>query len=134
MTAIHRIQYVEMMSKTSLQEALQPIVRIITELGGYFTFMDEYGQRFIIGSADELKPRAKAADEKQLPLPTKPSAGAVLERINREIALYQITQQDEAVDDLAVDEKPTLPPPSLREPLRVRFEPLRGDLPPELQE
>lgn len=114
---------------------LEPITRVLKQYGGYFTFSDEEGNEFVVTSGDEF--RSGTATETQLPLPAVPNelasqkaqAEEALEKINREIALHQLQLSEENFDELT-----PAPADDLRPPLRVRFEPLTGDLPPELQE
>lgn len=113
----------------------------LRELGGYFVWRDEAGEAYVILSKREFDAWHKARElEVQLSLPATPgiaeSRGAeaearadyVLERINREIALYQLRQQEDQIIEIQ-DSEPEQP----EKLARVRFEPLRGDLPPELQ-
>lgn len=66
------------------------------------------------------------------------TADDMLEKINRDLALYQLQQEDQVMEEVeetdvgevARSQFP-LPPKSGKS---VRFEPLRGDLPPDLQE
>lgn len=114
----------------------------LKELGGYFTFPGGDGEHFVVLRKADFD-ALTAPREVQLPLasasPTV-TADEILEKINRDIALFQ--GQTEEVTNLNEAEVP-LPPIapettadefSLPAPRRVRFEPLRGDLPPELQE
>lgn len=114
----------------------------LQELGGYFVFEGEGGEEFVV-----IRKRDFAIDdgyepEKQLELPAAParddSADEVLERINREIAAYQTQAEEEAFDDLALevsDEDAFRQTQNgVPEPKRVRFEPLKGDISPDLQE
>lgn len=113
----------------------------LRELGGYFVWRDEAGEAYVILSRREFEAWHKTGEpEVQLSLPTTPGvtesksaetearADYVLERINREIALYQLRQQEDQIIELQDPESE-----QLEKPARVRFEPLRGDLPPELQ-
>ncbi|MBI4021885.1 MAG: hypothetical protein HY372_00855 [Candidatus Andersenbacteria bacterium] len=105
--------------------------------GGYFVLRAEDGEAFVVMPKSEFDRLDKQAGshEVQLTLPadagmaggavrsTQREADEVLERINREIALYQAgKEQDDALEDELIKSP------------AVRFEPLRGDLPPELQE
>ncbi len=112
----------------------------LRELGGYFVWRDEAGEAYVILSKREFEAWHKIREpEVQLSLPATPGvtenkgaeaearADYVLERINREIALYQLRQQE----DMIQLQDPESEQPE--KPARVRFEPLRGDLPPELQ-
>lgn len=123
-------------------ETLNQILEVLRDLGGYFTFSDEVGEEYIIVRKQDATALQGGLPEPevQLALPPSPpinTADELLDRINRDIAMYQEAQ--EQFDDLAISEEvqdgasaeasKTLPPPR-----RVRFEPLRGDLPPDLQE
>lgn len=117
----------------STKDALTPLFAVLKDTGGYFVFPDEDGNEFVVISRQDFTARQKAPiSEIQLPLPPAASAVDVLDRINREIALYQMLQEEaepvEEQDDLALDAQEEEPG------LRVRFEPLKGDLSPELQE
>lgn len=134
---------------------LEAIVNILTEVRGHFILDGENGQEYVIIAKNKFDELTYAAAERQLDLlsavrsdeRTSGSADEVLERINRDIALYELQRQEEEleervaqlsvegrnnnleakdeagrIDDLALGGK------------RVRFEPLRGDLPPDLQE
>jgi hypothetical protein len=123
---------------TSLKEVLRPVLNILHSLGGYFAFRNEAGEEFILASRQEFERRQVTAfkAETQLALPetheVPTSAEEVLDNINRELAIFELQQQEEVIDDLALDA------PASQEirtdGLRIRFEPLKGDLPPELQE
>jgi len=135
--------------------ALDTIVSILSEVRGHFILDGENGQEYVIIAKRKFDELTHAAAERQLDLlsavrsdeRTSGSADEVLERINRDIALYELQRQEEEleervaqlsaegtnnnleaeggaerIDDLALGGK------------RVRFEPLRGDLPPDLQE
>lgn len=124
-------------------ETLRKVVDILQELDGYFTFSDGRGEEYIVARKKDAASLMGQANEPevQLVLPPSPpttvnTADELLDRINADIALYQEAQ--EQFDDLAIPSEETsasteetvpLPPPR-----RVRFEPIRGDLPPELQE
>lgn len=130
---------------------LSPVFEALKQFGGYFVLADETGQEFMIAPKETAGITARSpGGEKQLPLPpaamrsfkVKAAANELLERINREIALYQLQRTDEEVDDIGLPEAEidvievsTMDADAAdRPPLRVRFEPLKGDLPPELQE
>lgn len=133
------MRYGIMMSE--IKEALGPVLKVLGELGGRFVFTDADGRQFVVASAEEwekLKGKEPEAAQKPLPLAPPPAgmrsfvvrsrADELLDRINREIALFQLdTTEDEPADDLGISEAEG------QEPLRVKFEPLKGDLPPELQ-
>jgi hypothetical protein len=112
---------------------IEGVLRVLKQFkSGQFMLTDEEGEQFVVVRKEELD-RLKKREE-QLVLPPAPerensSAGRVLDRINREIALYQMQQQEqdeeELVDDLAL--------PQL-DNNKIKFESLKGDLPPELQD
>ncbi|MFH1354077.1 MAG: hypothetical protein ABIH36_02215 [bacterium] len=120
------------MRKKDLSQALVSL----RELGGYFVFKDEVGEEYVLLSKREFDGR-QASDEPEVQLSladapkleTEARADYVLERINREIALYQLRQQEDEMAEMTDEEAE-----QLERGARVRFEPLRGDLPPELQE
>lgn len=124
-----------MMSENeSLVEVLQPVLAVLKRFGGEFLFTDEDGQQYVIARRSTKTSYSQTESDNQLPLPTSSqqnTADDVLDRINREIALYQVRQTDDEIEEASTlqTEETILEPPR-----RVRFEPLRGDLPPELQE
>jgi hypothetical protein len=113
-------------------EGWQAVAKALVELGGYFTFKDAVGHEFVImRKEDFVPPEDTEGADRQLSLPAAPaeplvSAEDVLERINRDIAIFQLHQDEEIEEEEGDDD--------MEPPRRVRFEPLRGDLPPELQE
>lgn len=142
-----------------LKETLQPILNVLNDLGGTFSFSDEDGNQFVLASKEAFEKKQEAKpQEQQLTLPQAETVSRairkhidnslqddVLERINRDIALaYALKQEleeEEALDDVTVSlDDDLLFTPKLSESgetaqeSRIRFEPLRGDLPPELQE
>ncbi len=125
------------------ETSLQRITFILKELGGYFTFFDDDGREFVVVRKEDAAKIANKVPETQLtlqpqlaPTPEPVTADDVLEKINRDIAYFNALQEDEGdFDDIGIDTEKTTPEDSqLPPPKRVRFEPLRGDLPPELQE
>jgi hypothetical protein len=112
---------------TSIFEALRETA------GGYFVLRDDDGEEYVIASKHEFDSREGNGREReiQLPLPQRePNPFEVADDINREIALYQAGQFEEVgKSDLWGDDSE-----DEEAGKRVRFEPLRGDLPPELQE
>ncbi len=140
---------------SDIREAVEPILRVLSQLGGHFTFTGRQGEQFVIIRKDELdgmKADGAKGKQRELPLMSRRVAGVeeqavpesadeVLDLINQDISLYtKMRQEDEALaqEILAEIEKEepqsTLFETPLPPPTRVRFEPLRGDLPPELQE
>ncbi len=132
----------------SLKETLEPILGILNDLGGKFTFLDDDGNKFILASEEALEAEQEETTyeiEQQLSLPQADTVSRairkhvdssiqddVLERINRDIALAYAVEQEageelDEIEEIAVT-------PDYPQPPRIRFEPLRGDLPPDLQE
>lgn len=126
-------------------DTLTAILAILKELDGYFVFTDEHDEEFVIAPRHKVT-IVDSAVTKEQQLRLEPVATpfasdmheSLLEDMNRAIALTRDTEQDVAFDDIgvavgeyesSVEVSSDLPPPR-----RVRFEPLRGDLPPELQE
>lgn len=144
---------------SELKEALGPVLKVLGELGGRFVFTDDEGRQFVVAAAGEWEKvhgkQPEVVNQKSLPLPTgpvsplrsfvvRPPAGRagsradeLLDRINREIALFQTESVAEAegeapaepttADDLGISEQEE------QAPAKVKFEPLKGDLPPDLQ-
>ncbi|MEX2055039.1 MAG: hypothetical protein WD972_02555 [Candidatus Andersenbacteria bacterium] len=129
---------------------LAHILAALRSVGGYFTFRDSDGEEYVIMNRQEFAAAHKPdPSEVQLtlesvePRPTPiPSTDELLERINRDIALFR-SQLDEEASEIAIeitdesnetDDDQRLMESSYPPPRRVRFEPIRGDLPPELQE
>lgn len=149
-----------------LKDTLAPLLRVLRDLGGKFSFMDDEGNQFVLASKEALEEGAalRQAQDKQLSLPQAQSVARairkhvdssieddVLERINRDIALAANAEQDdmdeaEEGDDLAelseeeisaeddLGDSYVFPPSShVPKPPIIRFEPLKGDLHPDLQ-
>lgn len=142
---------------SEIKEALGPVLKVLGELGGRFVFTDDEGRQFVVVSAAEWEKlqgkQPEVVNQKSLPLPTGPvspirsfvvrplagragsRADELLDRINREIALFQTENTDgmevdvpeEQSDDLGISVQEE------QAPVKVKFEPLRGDLPPDLQ-
>ncbi|HSX24940.1 MAG TPA: hypothetical protein VLG69_03165 [Candidatus Andersenbacteria bacterium] len=146
----------------NIKETLEPILQVLSDLGGKFTFMDDEGREFVLASRDALEQEHEEMhrNEQQLELPQIDRVADairknidsgieddVIDRINRDIALTAAQEQqdtDDEIDDLAavvvsddgiqedvtVYMRPTPPPPVPK----IRFESVRGDLAPELQD
>ncbi len=148
-----------MQQEPSLKETLQPILRVLNDLGGKFSFTDEEGNQFVLASKEAFEGEHEKVQEEQLTLPQAETVSRairkhidsslqddVLDNINRDIALaYAVKQEleEEVMDDLAAISEGEGELEEAREfdsnrnipvPPRIRFEPLRGDLPPDLQE
>lgn len=124
-----------MSEEGNLKDVLGPVLRVLKGLGGKFVFTDSDGDTFVLMSKAELT-RVRQKQE-QLPLPPARAVEAavrqhapdiaedVIEAINRDIALSQ-NQPDVAGDDFSLPLAPPAP--------KLRFEPLKGDISPDLQE
>lgn len=97
---------------------------------------DEAGEEFVIMKMSDIEELDEENEEMQLSLAQAPitsNADDVLERINEELALYQLQQVADDQEDhhesvyQAVEEDPA-------PPMRIRFEPIGGDLSPDLQD
>lgn len=139
-------------------ESLQKTFDVLKELGGYLVIRDETGEEFVISRRSDRAGLEESAQEtdRQLSLaqaPVNNSADEVLERINEELALYQLQQAEQRflVDEETAAESGEATYHAVEEvqapvhqeedtfriaapPIRIRFEPLRGDLSPDLQE
>lgn len=135
---------------SEIKEALGPVLKVLGELGGRFMFTDDEGRQFVVASAEEWEKiqgkQPEVTNQKSLPLPTGPvspirsfvirsRADELLDRINREIALFQTENADETEMDVPEEQPDDLGITAQEEqsPAKVKFEPLRGDLPPDLQ-
>ncbi len=138
-----------------MKETLSPILSVLRDLGGKFSFMDDEGNQFILASKEVFEQEArKQAPEQQLELPqaervadairkyVDSSIGDdVIDRVNRDIAMTFANQKEEHddIDDLVslvVDDGQdamlyTRPRPAVP---TIRFESDRGDLAPQLQD
>lgn len=148
-----------MQQEPSLKETFQPILRVLRDLGGKFSFTDEEGNQFVLASKEAFEGEQEKVQEQQLSLPQAETVSRairkhidstledeVLDNINRDIALaYAVKQEleEEVMDDLAAISEGEVEMEEAQEfstnrnipvPPRIRFEPLRGDLPPDLQE
>ncbi|MBI1833681.1 MAG: hypothetical protein HYR90_02550 [Candidatus Andersenbacteria bacterium] len=125
------------MSEESLKSVLAPVLKVLKDLGGKFVFSDDTGETFVIMSKKELV-KNRRQSEKQLPLlSAEATAKAVrehvpiqldeeiIENINRDIAL-SLTSED-SDENLAWEAEPV----NMK---KVRFESLKGDISPDLQD
>jgi len=118
-------------------ETLNQLLDILNQIDGYVVVRWK-GQEFVITR------RQSASPGKQLALPTTSSLAkavrkkardegetpaSILDGINREIARYSVEEQEKEIDDLSLafdnDHK---------QGKKIRFEPINGDLSPDLQE
>lgn len=133
----------------NLKETLLPLLRVLKQLGGTLVFSDDEGEQYVIARRSDLEKNpsretqlsfhdaaaVSRAIKKNLPSDVNDE---VLERINRDIALSQVQEEvdlgnlrehgGEIPKRRSAFNAPKPPP------LRVKFEPIKGDLPPELQE
>ncbi len=140
----------DMQTGQTLRGAFAPVLRVLKQLGGHFTFTDEDGEQFVIARQQDFvgwRKRTEGTD-KQLALPAADAVARavrrnvpmdlddeVLQRINRDIAISHWADDERSFDDLGLGEHRKLAPDRpTPPPVRVRFEPIKGDLPPELQE
>ncbi len=110
-------------------ESLPLVLAALRQLGGYFTFKDELGEEYVVVRKADFMPSAaenQANEDVQLALTAVQDLAEDIDSINQTIALLGLEDQDEAEDVASAE--PMAPP------RRVRFEPIKGDLPPELQE
>ena len=142
----------------NIKETLEPILSVLNDLGGKFTFMDDEGREFVLAARETLEyDMCQPVEEQQLELPQvdrvadairkniDSSIGDdVIDRINRDIAMSHAQEQGEQedeiddlastvdgdTDDITMYSRPTPPPPVQR----IRFESDRGDLSPDLQD
>ncbi len=135
-------------SEKTLKESLAPALSVLRDLGGSIVFSDDSGEEFVIARRRDFD-RAASKTERQLSLPSANNVASairrhmsdeiaedVLERINRDIALTHLREQEE-IDDLGINQPPPLPVFGRNNrptPPPIRFEPIKGDLPPELQD
>src|SRR5688572_2464267 len=92
---------------------LEAVLAALRELGGYFVWRGEDGQEYVVTSRREFEARTIAARDTQLGLldhtratdASEPrwTADDMLEKINRDLALYQL-QQEDVVEEDVVDE------------------------------
>lgn len=161
-----------------LKEALEPILDILQQLGGKFTFMDDEGRAFVLASRESLEDEetlrlASLAQGKQQEL-VFPQADSIakairkhvdsslgddiIDAVNRDIALAASSQQVELeepirqaqgkdeieelleetegveIEHAYVQPAPPHPPVRRTDSDRIRFESIKGDLAPDLQE
>lgn len=144
--------------------SLKDIVTLISGTGGYLVFPGEDGREYVVADREDFE--GGVSREVQLAFPVSdddseepPTADDILEKINRDIALFQMQQEEEdsQFEDYSDEEEadqhshePVLSDAletsyasfsreedlgdEVEPPRRVRFEPLHGDLPPDLQE
>lgn len=136
-------------------EILQKVFEVLRETPGYFVFRGTRGEEYVLARKEDfVSGNGSPNSDRQLPLPTASSLAAavretaerldrtpefVLHSINREIADYHEEEREREIDDLSLSFDKT--PPSARasggrqdKGKRIRFEPIHGDLPPELQD
>lgn len=154
-----------------LKEALEPILDVLQQLGGKFTFMDDEGRQFVLASVDALSEETlrlaalAQGKQQQLVFPQADSVARalrkhvdsslgddVIDAVNRDIALAASAEQleledpvrqvqgkdeiEELIEETETYVAPVPPHPPVRrtDSDRIRFESVRGDLAPDLQE
>ncbi len=157
-----------------LKEALAPILDVLQQLGGKFTFMDDEGRAFVLASIPLAQGKQQELVFPQADFVAKAirkhvdsSLGDdIIDAVNRDIALFASSEQVELEDPVRqaqgkdeieelIEESegveahtyvPPVPPTpaALRQALptgrqaqgkpRIHFEPIKGDLAPDLQE
>lgn len=113
-------------------KSLDELLAVLREWGGYFVFSHD-GEEFVVASKEEFEGMERTNNEMQLELPSSEVALAdgdedVLEKINRDIALFQKQFND---DEIMEEDNEGLLDGGAN---KVRFEPIKGDISPELQE
>lgn len=111
------------------------VLSALKTMSGYFVWKDADGEEYVIVARRDFEARMRGPREEQLDLLRGAGAAASpLDNINRDLALYQLQREEEegVEGSLPLPPKADLPAGSAGK--KVRFEPLRGDLPPELQE
>lgn len=133
-------------------ETLKKVFEVLHEMPGYFVFRDKTGEEYVLARKEDFAAGSELANgETQLALPTTASLAAavretaermdrtpefVLNSINREIADYHEEEREREIDDLSLsfDQTQDKEAAARRRGKKVRFEPIHGDLPPELQD
>lgn len=129
----------------TMRDAFMPIVRVLKGLGGHFTFTDTDGEQYVVVKKSEFEAQTQKR-ETQLRITSVSEEVSFdtdeedLSRVNEDIAMSHVGQE-EGPDDLSVSYQETeiemsedaYTPPA-PPPVRIRFEPIKGDLPPDLQE
>ena len=124
-----------------VKEVLAPVLAVLSSLGGKFVFEDENGTEFVLMKASDVVVGEDKQEQMQLAFPKAPVAPLPpdipfvedidVDAINRDIAVTSIEdslpmmEPDVVEDDLGLEQEME---PS-RPPVRVRFEPIDGDLP-----
>ena len=144
--------------QSDLKDALAPVLRVVKELNGHFVFSDGDGGQFVIVSKEEFDSVSK--EERQLTLPAPDTVAEairknfddsvddeIIDKVNQDISLAYMREMEEKGDDqvdivgdeleedleaegvhIERGERPSPPP------VRVQFEPIKGDISPDLQE
>jgi hypothetical protein len=134
----------------NLKETLQPILGVLRDLGGKFTFMDEEGNQFVLASKEALEHHEEAREaQPQLLFPEAATVARtirkhvdsslpddVIDRINRDLALAAASEQEDEEDEIEelIDQEEKQSSYTAPKPPKIRFESIKGDLAPELQE
>lgn len=119
-------------------ESLELITAALQAVGGYFTFTSN-GQEYVIASKKDFEQLGSASSDAQLNLRLKEreyeqpvSSDQVLDKINNDIANWQMAQQEvELQESFASEDDLAIARPMGK---KISFEPLKGDLSPDLQD
>lgn len=111
---------------------LELVLSALKALSGYFVWKDADGEEYVIVARRDFEAIMRESREEQLYLLRGMGAGASpRDNINRDLALYQLQREEEEGAGMVEEEGKSF---DIAQGKKVRFEPLRGDLPPELQE
>jgi hypothetical protein len=121
-----------MVNDSKIEAALEAL----RQLGGYFVWSDE-GEDFVLIRKQDFDGITRGPTEVQLELdtieetePRSRNESAYIDKINQQLAEQYETDEAALLDFDDIDEEAV--DQGIRK--KVRFEPIRGDLSPELQE
>lgn len=115
---------------------IQAAFEALRQLGGYFVWSDE-GEEFVLIRKEDFDQISRGPAEVQLELdtvdetePSPTSDSAYIDKINQQLATQYNNDETDLLDFDDIEEEAT--DQGVRK--KVRFEPIRGDISPELQE
>lgn len=118
------------------ESKIQAAFEALKQLGGYFVWSDE-GEEFVLIRKVDFDEITRGSAEVQLELdtieetePFPNSDSAYIDKINQQLATQYNNNEAALLDFDDIEEEAT--DQEVRK--KVRFEPIRGDLSPELQE
>lgn len=117
-----------MHDEPELKDMLAPALRVLKSLGGQLVFADDDGEQFVLTTRRVFEEKISPS-ETQLPLPHNAYEPPTEMETEEDVPPWD----DEPEVPLGVDDL-SLDIPASDTPMRVRFEPIKGDLPPDLQE